>query len=137
MQLSAGANNIILTLNELKTLDTPEYVLILECIGTDRKTACKLGTELSEYPERFNKFLLTVKANAEPLDSEVELLNEGSYKYFVYEMEDADSFEFDDVDDLDLEDMDGEVERGMMNYSSDPDVIAHYKNLPSSIKANE
>jgi hypothetical protein len=135
MLLQSGANsNVILTLNESKTLESPEYVIVFVCDHPNTKFACKLGTDLSDYPTRANKFTITVQEDAEPLDAEVSLANFGFYKYFVYEMADATEFDFDNVDDLDLDTMDGEVERGKMKYITTEDARAYYANLRQSVK---
>lgn len=134
MLLESGANRITVTLNELKTLDSPEYVLILVNDSTKKKIACKLGTELSEYPERSNQFTVTVKSGPVALNSEVTL-SAGFHKYFIYEKADADAFDFAGVDDMDLREIEGEVENGKAFYSVTASETAYYKDRPSSIKS--
>lgn len=135
MLLQAGVNsNVILTLNESKTLDSPEYIIVFVNDSTEKKVACKLGTDVSAYPTRFNQFIITVQADPEPLDAEVQLVNYGSHKYFVYEMADADTFDFEGVDDMDLDDIDGEVERGIMKYMTTEETRAYYANVRQSVK---
>lgn len=135
MLLQAGVNsNVILTLNESKTLDSPEYVIVFVCDHPGTKYACKLGTDLSDYPTRANNFTITVQASANPLLAQVTLNNYGSYKYFVYEMADADTFDFSAIDDTDLEDISGEVERGKMKYITTEEARKYYANLRQSVK---
>lgn len=135
MLLQAGVNSeVILTLNESKTLASPEYVIVFVCDHPNTKFACKLGTDASEYPARFNQFTITVTAGATPEDAEVELINYGFYKYYVYEMEDAGDFDFSAVDELDLDTMEGEVERGKMKYITTEEARAYYANLRQSVK---
>lgn len=137
MILESGANTIILTLNELKTLDAPEYVIVFQCISTAKKVACKLGTDLSDYPVRNNKFTLTVKTSPNPLNAEVNLETYRSYKYFVYERVDADVFDFAGIDSVDLDTLTGEVERNLMDYITEDTDLDYYKNIRTSITSNE
>src|SRR5688572_11930400 len=95
--LNSGQNYVTLTLSELTTIENAEYVMLLVNQSTAKKSAFKLGSDLSDYPERSNKFLITVKDNPEPLDAEVKLADHGQYIYTVYEMVDADSFDFDNI----------------------------------------
>lgn len=135
MLLQSGANsNVILTLNESKTLETPEYVIVFVCDHPNKKFACKLGTDNSDYPARANKFTITVTEPADPLAAEVSLTNYGFYKYFVYEMADASTFDFTSIDETDLSTIDGEVERGKMKYITTADARAYYANLRQSVK---
>lgn len=134
MLLTLGANTIIVTLNDSKTIDIPEYVLIFVNKDTNKKVACKLGTDLSSYPERYNKFSLTVNTIPNPLLAQVNL-KEGDHRYYVYEMVDADSFSFSTVDTLDISTLSGQVEEGIMKYYSEPAEYSNYKNNPSSIKS--
>lgn len=132
--LEAGANNVIVTLNESKTIEVPEYIFIFVHDDRSYKRACKVGAELSDYPERYNKFLITVTEDADPQASEVEL-TKGFHHYYVYEIEDAGDFDFENVDTLDLETMEGLVECGKMKYIEDPEELEYYRNMRQSIQA--
>lgn len=135
MRLQAGANtNVILTLNESKTLESPEYVIVFVCDHPNKKFACKLGEDQSDYPERANNFTITVQAGADPEAAEVALINYGSYKFYVFEMEDASEFDYENVDDLDLTTMEGEVERGIMKYMTDEETRKYYADVRQSVK---
>ena len=134
MVLSLGSNQIIVTLTELVTLENPEFVLIIVNDSSNKKVACKLGTELSQFTGRYNKFNLTVKTDPNPLSAEISLVNPGDHKYYIYEIEDADSFDFENVNSLDLDTMDGQVERGICKFTQTPPVVKYYKNNKESVK---
>lgn len=132
MLLEPGANSIILTLNDSITLSNPEYVLVIVEDFRNKKVACKLGTDLSDYPDRFNKFTLTVKASPVAANAEIEL-KDLSGKYYVYEMADADTFNFAGVNTLDLETLDGLIEQGKVRYITPVTDPEHYADTrPSS-----
>jgi len=133
MTIRLGENYLFFTLNEKVTLSNPEFVLIATNDFTKKKVGCKLGTELSAYTDRFNEFLVTVKDSPVPLDAELGLHEYGFHKYYIYEMADADTFDFDNIDTLDLNTLTGLVESGKMNYLKPLPELPHYKNTSSSI----
>lgn len=134
LTLSSGANSIILTLNDSITLSNPEYVIVFEEGHRGKKVACKLGTDLSDYPERFNKFTITLNADPDPLSAEVTL-KDLSYRYYVYEMADADSFDFEGIDDTDLDTIDGMVENGKAKYVTAETSHNSYKDRRESVES--
>jgi hypothetical protein len=136
MLLNLGANSIIVTLNERKTLAVPEYVLVLVNEDTRLKTACKLGTDLSEYPDRNNKFTLTlVASDPDPLTAELTLDNYGNFKYHIFEKVDADAFDFENINTTDLADITGEVEVGKAEYVRPSVTVENHAESKASIKA--
>lgn len=52
----AVSENIVLTLNEKKTLAIPAYTLACTNISTKEVISFTLGADLSAYPERYNEF---------------------------------------------------------------------------------
>lgn len=135
MILYLGINYPIFTLKEKTTLCDPVYVLVMKNYMTNKQTACKLGLDLSGYTDRFNQFELTIMDGAEPLNSEISYDDFGDYKYFVYELEDIDDFDFDTVDNLDLKTMTGLVESGKIKLESTPAADKYYANTSPSIKS--
>lgn len=129
-----GDNYLTFTLNEKVTISNPEFLLIVEHMTTYKKTACKLGTDLSSYPTRFNSFLVRV-VDEDPveLSAQLELHEYGFYRYFIYETADADTFNFNTVDSLDLETLTGLVEQGLINYLNVETSPEYYANLKQSI----
>lgn len=129
-----GDNYLTFTLNEKVTISNPEFILIAVHMTTNKKTACKLGTDLSSYPTRFNSFLVrVVDENATPLSAQLELDEYGFYRYFVYETADADTFNYNTVDSLDLETLTGLIEEGLINYLNVETSPEYYANLKQSI----
>lgn len=127
----AGANYIYPTLNEAKTLESPEYVLVLKEDLRKTQVACKLGTDLSTYPERNNKFLVTVTATPNPLLSQITL-KDLHHHYFIYERADADAFDFDNINTTDLETLSGLVECGKARYNTTATEREHYADTTQS-----
>jgi len=50
------SQDIVLTLNEKKTLGNPSYTIAFTHVTTKEVIEIVLGIDLSNYPERFNKF---------------------------------------------------------------------------------
>ena len=134
MLVYTGVNNLIFTLTEKAALTNPEFVLIIVNESTKKKVACKLGTDISSYPTRNNEFVVTVNSSPDPLLAQVKLVNEGSHRYLVYEMADADTFDFSGVNTLDLQTLTGEVERGRMNHKVTHGETKKYKTTAESVK---
>lgn len=134
IRLVPGANTIILTLNEAKTLVNPEYVLVLKEKHNKTQVACILGEDLSEYPERFNKFTLTITEDPDHTDAEVSL-KDLTHWYWVFEMEDASEFDFDNIATLDIDELEGEVERGVCQYITTPTSHTSYKDRAASTES--
>lgn len=135
MTIRLGVNFLVFTLNEKVTLTNPGFILILKNDSTEKQVACKLGTELSEYTDRFNRFLVTVKTSPTALNSEVNLDDYGWHSYFIYESESPNSFDYAGVDDIDLSTLTGLVERGKIKYLKVVEEIPTYTTRPTSIKA--
>jgi hypothetical protein len=104
LRLGNTDEEIIVTLNELKTLNEPNYLFIFTHILTKREVSfVKLQTDdLSDYPERYNRFLINTATifNNEP---------PGEWLYRVYEQESEDN--------LDPDNATGIVENGKMLLS--------------------
>jgi hypothetical protein len=84
-QIARGANSIlVMTLNEKQTLANPTFLFrfINEAANTEK---CFISTDLSSYPERYNRFLITEVSSGENLTSGVVTLTEGIHEYRVYE----------------------------------------------------
>lgn len=136
MLIRLGANYLAFTLTEKVTITSPDFILILVNDSTRKKAACKLGTNLSSYTSRYDRFLVTVKDNPTALNSEIELDHYGWHKYFIYESEDASTFNYSGVDNLDLETMTGEVENGKIEYVGAVVDKPYYVNRKESVVAN-
>lgn len=133
MIIRLGANHLVFTLNEKTTITSPEYILIIVSDLTNKQVGCKLGIDLSGFPTRFNRFHVFVNENPIALNSEVELDNYGFHKYYVYEIADADTFDFAGVNNLDLDTMEGLVEQGKIKYLTPEEEIKHYADRRQSM----
>lgn len=135
------------TFREKSSLGTYTYIIFLVEDASNQQYGCKL-VDVSTFPERYNRFTITVTANAVPLSSEVELYKEGFYKYYAYEIEDINDFDFSWVGELDFTDLQtyleenhsftGElvlVENGKMKYLGDATTYEHYADQRSPIKS--
>jgi hypothetical protein len=109
--LVSGVNFIVVTIAELTSIENPEYLMILKNASTGKFYAFKLGDDL-RVEERANKFLVTVKDDADPLLSEVSITDAGQYDYFIFETADADTFDFDNISMPET----GLVEQGRLEY---------------------
>jgi len=79
------SNKVALTLTEKATLTTPYY--LFEFIDDDSNISILFtGADISTNTNRYNEFLIEVNLSPEDLlDSKIELVTKGYYKYNVYE----------------------------------------------------
>lgn len=86
LKITKGTNNEwILTLNELATLTNPYY--LFKCTSEFQNvTKCFIAaTDLSAYPDRFNKFTITESSTEVLTSGTVEFNPTGQWTYEVYE----------------------------------------------------
>lgn len=72
----ATSENIILTLNEFKTLESPVYTFTAIHVVTKEVISFDLGTDLSAYKDRFNEF--NINTSIKFLDAST-----GQYQYQI------------------------------------------------------
>lgn len=74
----ATSENIVLTLNEKKTITSPVYIFTATHVTTKEVVTFTLGTDLSAYKDRFNEF---------NINTSVRFLNAtaGQWQYVVTE----------------------------------------------------
>lgn len=79
------SNKVALTLTEKATLTTPYY--LFEFIDDDSNISILFtGSDISTNTNRYNEFLIEVNLSPiDLLDSKIELVTKGYYKYNVYE----------------------------------------------------
>lgn len=77
-------NTVALTLTELSNLTAPYYLFEFKN-DQDNSLVYLIGTDISLYPNRYNKFLIEEKSLPNPLNGEVELVLAGFYSYRVFE----------------------------------------------------
>ena len=78
------ANSITVTASEKTTLESPVYLFAFTHDQTKTETSC-IAADVSEYPERYNRFTITEKSGPNRLAGEIRLENTGDYTYRVYE----------------------------------------------------
>jgi len=77
------ANTVVVTLNER---GTATYYLFEFKSDTTEGVVYSIAQDISSFPTRFNKFILTEVGAATPVpaNSEIKLGNEGQWRYYVY-----------------------------------------------------
>ena len=84
--ITRGTNSTLyFTLTERRTLDTPYYLVRCENLTTRKVKRFILPSDVSAYPERFNKFTITENATELLTSGTVELSPAGDWSYQVYE----------------------------------------------------
>lgn len=89
MNIQKGIDNtVVLTLSEKSTLLSPEYLIEFTSNLAGSKTSKVVAlTDVSDYIESYNKFIIT-ESNTEDLQNSVVYLSPvGKWSYVVYEME--------------------------------------------------
>jgi len=79
-------NEVVLTLTEKTTLTNPEYLFSFENDST-RDFKYFIAQDISEFPERFNKFLIEESSTEDLLNGKVQLEPNGFWTYVIYEQE--------------------------------------------------
>jgi len=77
-------NKVALTLSETATLAQPTFLFELQSKQT-KEVFTFIAQDGSQYPYRYNLFLIEVKPNPNPLQGEVDLTIGDEYIYKVYE----------------------------------------------------
>lgn len=86
LTVNRGANNtLVMTLTEKSTLTTPYYLMKLVNDTTRQVKTVVLSSDLSEYPYRYNEFILTESSSEILTSGTVELKPTGFWSYWVYE----------------------------------------------------
>lgn len=77
-------NRIVVTLTENSTVSNPVYLFEFK----NQQSGLSyyfIAPDVSAYKQRYNEFYVTETTNADTIDAEVELGNEGFYDYNVYQ----------------------------------------------------
>lgn len=135
------------TLREKSTLESYSYLLFFVADHEGQQYGCKV-TDVSTFPERYQRFSINVTANPVPLNGEVALYKEGFYHYYAYEINDIDTFDFSWIGNLDFTDLQtyleenhaftGEVnllEPGKMKYLGESTEYSHYADTRTAVKS--
>jgi hypothetical protein len=85
IRLNLGSNVVVLTLSEKITIPSPYFLFEFINNQTQQKYYC-ISTDVSVYPERYNKFTIVVKTTTPaPLSGEIQIPLGDEYTYNVYE----------------------------------------------------
>jgi hypothetical protein len=85
VRLELGSNVVVLTLSEKISISSPYYLFEFINNQTQIKYYC-ISSDLSLYPERYNKFTIVVKTTTpSPLVGEIQIPLGDEYTYNVYE----------------------------------------------------
>lgn len=74
----------MVTVTENSTVTNPIYLFLFQNQTTFDKYYF-IATDISTFKERYNKFIVTEKANPNTLSGEVRLGYKGFYNYFIYQ----------------------------------------------------
>lgn len=89
MNIQKGIDNtVVLTLSEKSTLLSPEYLIeFISNLAGGKTSKVVALTDISDYVESYNKFIIT-ESNTEDLQNSIVYLSPiGKWSYIVYEME--------------------------------------------------
>jgi len=82
--LKDNTNNVVVTVTENSTVTNPIYLFLFQNQTTFDKYYF-IATDISTFKERYNKFIVTEKANPNTLSGEVRLGFKGFYNYCIYQ----------------------------------------------------
>lgn len=81
-------NNVVFTLNESVTLDSPSFILEIESKVDYSNKLMWLNNDVSLNVERYNEYIIEmVDKIDEDLENMKVYLNEGEYNFYVWETE--------------------------------------------------
>ena len=83
------ANTVTVTLKEKTTITNAYYLWEFISKASGEKKYCIQPTDLSQYKDRYNQFIITEKASPNPIAGEVTLATTGEWSYNVYEQASA------------------------------------------------
>ena len=131
--LITGGNTITVTLTEKVTIPNPQFVFVFVNDNTGKKFACT-STDISPNTDRYNQFDLTLTTTTpNPLLAEVEFDDYGFYHYYIYQIVDATTFNYNTINTTDLRTLTGLVETGKAYWSAPVTVNYYYKDIRTSI----
>lgn len=124
--ITKGTNStLVFTLTEKSTLTNPYYLFSLKN-QTEMVRYNFISADLSAYPERFNKFLVTETTGTQNLTSGVITLGEkGFYEYEIYEQSSSSNLNIINATNL--------VEIGLIKVEGSEDTYTAYDNQDKDI----
>lgn len=126
--INKNANNtLVFTLSEKVTLTAPYYFLFSFKGQTEMNPKNFIVEDTSEYPNRYNKFLITETTGTENLTSGViNLSDAGFYEYAIYEQTSSSNLEIVNTTSL--------LEIGMIKVEGSAVVTKAYDSQPKTYK---
>ena len=124
--INKGQNNfLIFTLSEKVTLTNPYYLFSFKH-QVLMSSVNFIASDVSGFPTRYNKFLITETTGTVNLTSGVVSLPEtGFYEYAIYEQTSSSN--------LDISNTTGLLEIGMIKVNSDKPIYTEYDNQSKTI----
>lgn len=120
-------NTLVFTLSEKVTLTAPYYFLFSLKGQTEMERKNFIVEDTSDYPNRYNKFLITETSGAENLTSGViNLSDAGFYEYEIYEQTSSSNLEIVNTTSL--------LEIGMIKVNGSAVVTKAYDNQTKTYK---
>lgn len=131
-QLVLGANTIIASVEQRRTIANAEYLFVYINDHSYKKVAFT-STETALDGDR-SSFPVTVKTSPVPLSAEVDLDLLGMYHYYIFEKTAAEiaAFSYSTIDTVDIRTITGLVEEGKMEYTVTPATPSYYKDVRTS-----
>jgi VCBS repeat-containing protein len=83
------ANTVTVTLKEKTTITNAYYLWEFISKASGEKKYCIQPTDLSQYKDRYNQFIITEDSTPNPIAGEVTLATTGEWSYNVYEQASA------------------------------------------------
>ena len=122
------ANTVVVTLNEKATLNSPVFLFQFTNNETEESTTV-IGTDVSSFKERYNKFTITESATEDRVNGTVKVRPDGIWNYTVYEQE--------SLTNLDVTLATGIVETGRCYVTGTEEQLDTYTPAPATKPAYE
>lgn len=78
-------NTVVVTLDEYQTIASPDWLFEFINESTGKVKVCS-AVDLSNYPARYNKFIITESTSENLNAGEITLSPPGQYRYNIYEV---------------------------------------------------
>lgn len=86
--VKSATNELICTLTEMQTLTNPYWLLVFTHKMNKKQYSC-IGTDVSAFKERYNKFNIIEQPSPDRLNNQIEFDDTGEYLYAIYEQTSA------------------------------------------------
>ena len=124
------ANNVVVTLTENSTVTNPIYLFNFVSQQT-LKEYYFIASDISNYKQRYNKFVVTEKPSPNTLSNEVDLGKEGFYDYYIYQTSLANTTGLVTANDA-IPFITKEVENGLVDLILNAEAIDEYNEVDNT-----